>query len=283
MRTIDSTPGAGVHGELHQDRYVGTQDLTRWNNPAGKILASTAEKAARVLGPHATLILTLLLGALIAAVLTALFAQVYEAVVETDGVAGLDHPVLEAAKTLRSPTANLLITGYTDVGGTIGMPVLAATTTIVLSLRRRSWTPAILIIIASAGSLLMTIAGKELIGRTRPPLTDAVPPYEASASFPSGHSLNSIVIAGTVAYLVILRLRTGRSRTWTVLAAAAFAATMGLSRVYLGHHWLTDVLAAWALGAAWLVIVITAHRLYLTTRKNHHSTPNQDPVRPRTT
>jgi membrane-associated phospholipid phosphatase len=42
---------------------------------------------------------------------------------------------------------------------------------------------------------------------------------------------------------------------------------MGLSRVYLGHHWLTDVLVAWALGLGWLTVVITAHRLLLTLRK----------------
>jgi len=257
----------GVQGELHQDRFVGGQDLTRWTSPGGRALARAARKVSSILGPHATLILTLAVGAMIAAGLTALFSEVYESVVDADGVAGLDHPVLDAAKGVRSPALDLIITGYTDVGGTVGMPVLASITTVVLALRRRSWTPAILIVISAVGSLLMTIAGKQLIGRTRPLLADAVPPYEYSASFPSGHSLNSVVIAGVVAYVVILRLKTRRSRIWTAVLAAAFAVTMGLSRVYLGHHWLTDVLAAWALGLAWLALVITAHRLYLTSRK----------------
>jgi membrane-associated phospholipid phosphatase len=46
---------------------------------------------------------------------------------------------------------------------------------------------------------------------------------------------------------------------------------MGLSRVYLGHHWLTDVLCAWALALAWLTIVITTHRLLLTVRRRRLS------------
>jgi undecaprenyl-diphosphatase len=84
--------------------------------------------------------------------------------------------------------------------------------------------------------------------------------------------LNSVVIAGIVAYLIILRLKSSRGRIAAVVLAGLFAFTIGLSRVYLGHHWLTDVLAAWALGAAWLALVITAHRLYLTARTRRAGT-----------
>lgn len=264
-----SPAGTGVRGELRQDTSIGGKDLTRWDSRAGRSLVGAVRRISQVLGPHGALILTLLVGAVISAALTAAFSEVYEAVVAADGVAGLDHPVLAASKDLRTPALDVAVTAFTDVGGTVGMPVLAIIIMAVLALRRRSWTPVILIITAGLGSLLMTIAGKRLVGRTRPDLSDAVPPYEHSASFPSGHSLNAVVIAGIVAYLIILRLQSNRARILTGAAAALFAVAIGLSRVFLGHHWLTDVLAAWALGAAWLAVVITAHRLYLTVRKHH--------------
>jgi membrane-associated phospholipid phosphatase len=261
----------GVTGELRRDRFVGKQDLTRWKSPWGRFLADIIERVAARLGPHAALILTLACGVLIAVIMTAAFAQVYDAVTEADGVAGLDHPLLAVAKGLRSPDLNIAVTAYTNLGGAIGMPILGLIATATLAWRRRSWTPVILIPGAAAGSLLMTIAGKPLFGRARPALVDAIAPYEHSASFPSGHALNSIVIAGIVAYLILLRQQTRRGRVLTIAVAALFALTMGLSRVYLGHHWFTDVLSAWSLGAAWLALVITAHRLYLTTRKRRTS------------
>jgi undecaprenyl-diphosphatase len=257
----------GARGEMQQDRFVGGADLTRWNTPLGRFLARLARRVGALLGPHAALVFTLAVGGLIAVSLTAVSAQVYDSVAESDGVAGLDHPLLQAAMALRSPGLDVAATAYTDVGGPIGMPIVAGIIMLVLALRRRSWTPVILIAAAAAGSLLMTVAGKQLIGRARPPLADAVPPYEHSASFPSGHALNAVVIAGVVAYLLVLRQHSPGARMLTIAVAALFALTIGLSRVFLGHHWFTDVLAAWTLGAAWLALVITAHRLYLTTRR----------------
>ncbi|MCF3138300.1 phosphatase PAP2 family protein [Paenarthrobacter sp. AR 02] len=264
-------PEAGVQGEVSQDRFVAGQDLTRWKSPIGRTLARGAEWITRLLGPYAALIITLVVGLAVALSLALVFGEVYESVTEANGVAGLDHPALDAAKTVRSPALDVAITAYTNIGGTVGMPIIAVVIMIFLAVRRKSWTPVILMLAAGLGSLLITVLGKPLFGRTRPDLADAIPPYEHSPSFPSGHSLNSLVIAGIVAYLVILRVKTLRARVITVAVAAAFAITMGLSRVYLGHHWLTDVLAAWAIGISWLALVITAHRLYLTVRTRRHT------------
>lgn len=267
-RTAPDGNPPGPRGEVQDDSYVGQADLTRWDTRFGKALAHLARRVASSLGPHGPLVLTLVVGLIIAVALTAVAAQVYEAVTEADGVAGLDHPLLQTAMGLRSPVLDDVVTGYTDIGGTIGMPILATAIMIFLAVRRRSWTPVILMLSAAAGSLLMTIAGKQLIGRARPPLADAVPPYEYSPSFPSGHTLNATVIAGVVAYLLILRLSSTRARVLTITVAAIFAFTIGLSRVFLGHHWFTDVLSAWILGLAWLAVVVTAHRLYLTVRRH---------------
>lgn len=257
----------GVRGEVTDDRFVGGRDLTSWYSSLGKQFARFAHWVSARLGPNSALVITLVIGMSAVVVLTLIAAQVYDAVTDKDGVAGLDLPILNAAIQLRSPALNAFAIGYTDIAGPIGMPIIAVLGILVLALYRRSWTPVILIAAAGTGSLLMTIAGKDLIGRNRPPLSDAVPPYEYSPSFPSGHTLNAVVVVGVIAYLLILRRHSTHARVLLISAAVVYAFTVGLSRMYLGHHWFTDVLAAWALGAAWLGLIITSHRLYLTVRR----------------
>jgi membrane-associated phospholipid phosphatase len=257
----------GVEGELRHDRFLGGRDLTRWATPVGRILARVVQRIMRVLGPHAALVITLLVGLALAVGLSAIAAQVYDNVTDADGVAGLDKPLLTAMLGLRSPALNATATAYTDVAGVVIMPIVAVTTMLFLAIRRRSWTPIILVTAAGAGSLLLTIAGKNIIGRARPDLADAVPPYEHSPSFPSGHTLNAVAIAGILAYVLLLRQHRRATRVLSITIAAVFAVTIGASRVYLGHHWFTDVLAAFFLSGAWLALVITAHRLYLTARR----------------
>jgi membrane-associated phospholipid phosphatase len=257
----------GLEGELRRDRFLGDRDLTRWATPVGRILARVMQRIMSALGPYAALVITLLVGLALAVVLSAIAAQVYDNVTDADGVAGLDKPLLAFMIGIRTPWLNDLATAYTDVAGVVIMPIIAVVTMLFLAIRRRSWTPIILVVAAGGGSLLLTIAGKDIVGRARPDLADAVPPYETSPSFPSGHTLNAVAIAGILAYLLLLRQHRRVTRVLSITVAVVFAVTIGASRVYLGHHWFTDVLAAFFLSGAWLALVITAHRLYLTARR----------------
>jgi undecaprenyl-diphosphatase len=207
--------------------------------------------------------ITLGVGFAACAAFAAMAAQVYDAVTESDGVAALDHPVLDAALALRSPGLTGAVSWFTELGGPAAMTVIVAVAAIALALVRRSAVPVLLVAVTAAGSLAMTVIGKAVVGRTRPPFVDAVPPFESSFSFPSGHALNSMALAGVLAYLAATLLARWWARTAAVSVALAFAVAMGLSRVYLGAHWFTDVLGAWALALTWLAVVITAHRLHV--------------------
>ncbi|MGJ7440780.1 phosphatase PAP2 family protein [Aquipuribacter sp. MA13-6] len=216
-----------------------------------------------VLRQQWTLVLLLLVGVGVFAAMVAASAEVYENVQESDDLAVLDRPALDAAVDLRTPGLDRLVTAYTDLGGTVWAPIATTLLVVGLALLWRSWSPVVLMLAATAGSLAMTSVGKVVVARDRPDVELAVPPFETSAAFPSGHALNATVIAGVVAYLLILRARSVRVGVLVVVLAVTHAVLMGLSRVYLGHHWVTDVVVAWFLGAAWLALVVTVHQLLL--------------------
>jgi membrane-associated phospholipid phosphatase len=249
-----------------EDR-IGQRDLTQWRSEAGRRLAGWSVRSAGRTSTNGVLAAATGIGALVVAGLTALSAEIYEEVVEQQGVTPLDRTVLEWVAVQRSPRMDEAITWFTDLGGPMWMTVLTTVAVLAVTAVWRSWSPVVLVLIAAGGSLSMTVVGKDATGRTRPPAHLAVPPLESSASLPSGHTLNAVAICGMLAYLLLRRQRSASGRVVTVCIAVSFAVAMGLSRVYLGHHWLTDVVIAWTIGLAWLIVVVTAHRLYLTVRR----------------
>jgi membrane-associated phospholipid phosphatase len=254
-----------------EEERIGDRDLTRWPTPVGRGLVQVVAALAANLSANSVLYITAAVGLALVVGLTAAGAEIYDAVAEHDGISGLDQPTLEQAIARRTATNTQIMTWFTHLGGPIGMTIIASLITLAMVWRWRSRTPLVLMLIAAAGAWTMTVVGKAVVGRLRPPLTDAVPPYEYAFSFPSGHALNSTVIAGMVAYLLAHRLRTRWARAATVILAAGWALAMGLSRVFLGHHWLTDVIFAWLVGGAWLALLITSHRLFLTIRRAESS------------
>jgi undecaprenyl-diphosphatase len=272
------------------EERIGERDLAQWRTRWGRRLVALVERLARIVGPawrwgvaNLALVVTVVVGGGLMLAANALAGEVYEAVVERDGLSGLDEPVLEAAVASRSPTTEQLVTHFTDLGGTVGMPVIALVATAVLAVTRRSWLPVVLMLVATAGSVLMTVLGKDLVGRARPPVSLAVPPLETSPAFPSGHALNATVVLGVVAYLVMLGRRHLRSKLLLATAVAVVVLAMGLSRVWLGHHWLTDVAAGWLIGLGWLTTVVTGHRVKVTLdRRERITPPSTQPSGPRT-
>ena len=133
--------------------------------------------------------------------------------------------------------------------------------------RRALVVDALYVVLAFVGAEVITFGMKLGFRRERPFFEDPLA-TAGSYSFPSGHALVSLSVYGSIA-IVIARHASSRRTAIAVLAAAAFwVAAIGFSRLYLGVHFLSDVLAGYAAGAAWLALLYLAleARTYYTSR-----------------
>lgn len=172
---------------------------------------------------------------------------------------GLDRAVTDWVVAARRDALTPAVRVLTDLGGAAGLTVgtgLAAAFLLVRRLRRR----ALVLAAAMAGSAGLTVALKPAFARPRPPVDLLADEALSTYSFPSGHSLNTAVFAGALAGFVLFSPASGRRKAAAASGAVAVATAVGLSRIYLAHHWFTDVLAGWALAAAWLCLVALAVR-----------------------
>lgn len=138
----------------------------------------------------------------------------------------------------------------------ISFLTIAAVAFLWISRRRRL---GVFVLFASLGGAGLSYALKYLYDRPRPSFVpaEALP---GDPSFPSGHSASSAVIYLTLALLLTHALDQRRQQVFVVAMAVVVALAVGVSRLYLGVHWPSDVLAGWALGAAWALACWQAER-----------------------
>jgi membrane-associated phospholipid phosphatase len=126
----------------------------------------------------------------------------------------------------------------------------------VMALRRR-WKLALYLLVTGAGALVLDPILKSLVGRLRPVVAHPVA-HGTGNSFPSGHSLGSIVCYGAVLLVFLPDTRPGWPRTALRYGTGVLIAAIGISRILLGVHYLSDVVGAWALGLTWLGLTALA-------------------------
>lgn len=117
----------------------------------------------------------------------------------------------------------------------------------------RKHTTALLVAVAVSSGALLSGGLKDLFVRARP---DVVPGLVqvSSASFPSGHALNSAMVYLTLATLLARSQQSGRVRIYLLSVAIVLTLLVGISRIFLGVHWPSDVIAGWSVGAVWAVV-----------------------------
>lgn len=219
--------------------------LSAYSNPIYRALRASAARADTLIG---ALGVFLVAGLILAALGTAIFVTLASHV-RSGSTQAFDDSVIRWMGTHHSPRLDAVMLEVTALGtGTVVMMVVAvAALFLVLTQHKYS---AILLLASTFGGIVLNGVLKLGFNRPRPSLfVPAV--HTVSSSFPSGHAMSAAIVYSTVAYLAA-RLHRRKWARWLVMGAALILiALISFSRMYLGVHYPSDVIAGVAVGLAW--------------------------------
>jgi membrane protein DedA with SNARE-associated domain/membrane-associated phospholipid phosphatase len=219
----------------------------------------------RRLTPGQYLGLHLTVGLLAAAGCLWLFGGLAEDLVTGDPLVRFDRMLDNYLRARATPPFTTFFLVVTALGSIEAVVLLGVVVAAVLAWGRR-WL--------FLGSWLAAVAGSAVLNRVLKGLFDRPRPYfehpllvETSYSFPSGHAMESFVVYGMLAYFAVLALRSWEWRVAVVFGAALLVVLIGFSRMYLGVHYFSDVLAGYAAGGVWLSALITGAETIRRSKK----------------
>jgi membrane-associated phospholipid phosphatase len=211
--------------------------------------------------------LTLTLGLLILAAGGWAFGVLAEEV--TEGDTGLDNRIADELHEHATGQLTEFFKAVTTLGNGV---VLAGVTAIAAYLlgRRRYYREAVLMVIAYVGAEVLSYSLKLAFARDRPFFTDPLATV-STYSFPSGHATVSVAVYGALC-LVLLRRLPGPAGIVCLAATVLLVSLIGFSRLYLGVHFLSDVLAGFSVGLAWLALCVVVLDLHHRRRRSRLQT-----------
>lgn len=175
-------------------------------------------------------------------------------------IGAFDRAVVDFWQGMESPGMTGVMKFITTIGS--GGPVVAITIAIMLFLffvlKHRK--ELILFVFVLAGSEALNVVLKTLFHRERPTIHRLIP--ESGFGFPSGHSMGAFSLYGMLAFLLWKHIPVWWGRTLLILAACAFILAIGISRIYLGVHYPSDVLAGYLASGFWMGASIWAYQNY---------------------
>jgi membrane-associated phospholipid phosphatase len=175
-----------------------------------------------------------------------------------EAIIGVDRWVAASLHAQVTPVATTVMRAVTQLGSTVVLvAVTAVVAVLLLRLGRRG--DAAFLVVALAGAEALTWSLKAVFQRERPTFADPVA-TAGSFSYPSGHALVSLAVYGGLASLLLGSFRSPRARNVCLGIAALIVAAIGFSRLYLGVHYLSDVLAGYSFAFAWLVALVAIRR-----------------------
>jgi membrane-associated phospholipid phosphatase len=226
-----------------------------------------------LLSPAGYLALSLVAGMAVTMAAAVITGKLVENVTAGDGLAVVDHPAAAFISGHRSGALTTVMRMASAVGSPAVVTSGALAVGVVIWVTRHTWVPLLLMAVTSAGSAALAAVFKDVLGRPRPPAANAIA-AAGGYGFPSGHALTAAAVLGILAVICAHWLPRRRAQAVVWPAAAMTAALIGVSRVYLGVHWITDVLGGWIFGIMWLAVVLTAWAGFLQRHQAKNPLPD---------
>lgn len=212
------------------------------NSNAGK------KNAFAAIRPYITLYFLIGLG--ISLLCLWIFAEIAAEISERETLIAIDHALANALYASAYPQRTQFFILISFLGSQYVLLPLVGIVVMCFAWKHR-WKSCCLLLIATAGGMLLNLLLKEWFVRPRPQFEIPLA-IENTFSFPSGHSMNSLIVYGMLAYLICVHTTNHYLRIVTVFSVVLLVILVGISRMYLGVHYLTDVLAGFTAGGVWL-------------------------------